>query len=197
MDFYRAKEHLMQRLETELSPQHYYHGSYHTVDVINAVEQIAKNENIKGDDLIILKTAALFHDAGFLYKNDSNETIACEISRETLGEFEYNNRQIEIICRIIMATALPHKPKNILEDIICDADLDYIGIDETTYATHSERLRSELAEFGLSMNNTEWLEMQIKFLESHKFFTKTNIESREPMKQIILTKLKKQLAELN
>ncbi|MCF6174232.1 MAG: HD domain-containing protein [Victivallaceae bacterium] len=197
MDFYRVKKHLIKRLETELSPQHYYHGSYHTIDVINAVEEIAANENIKGDDLVILKTAALFHDAGFLHQHACNETIACEISRATLGNFGYDNRQIEIICRIIMATALPHNPKNILEDIICDADLDYIGTDEATYVKHSERLRCELAEFGLSMDAREWLEMQIMFLESHKFFTKTNQQRREPVKQTILKHLKQKMKELN
>ncbi len=196
MDFNRAKEHLIKRLETELSPKHYYHGVYHTIDVINAVTEIAKNEQIKGDDLIMLKTAALFHDAGFLYQHDQNEEVACEICRKTLGDFGYDNQQIAIICRIIMATALPHKPKNILEDIICDADLDYVGIDETTYAKHSERLRCELAEFGISMTSIEWLKLQIKFLESHKFFTKTNIARREPVKQNVLKKLKAQLKNL-
>lgn len=190
MDFYRAKNHLIKRLETELSPQHYYHGVNHTIDVINAVTDIAQQENIKGDELILLKTAALYHDAGFLYQHSCNEPIACEIARTSLKEFGYDNRQIEIICRIIMATALPHNPKNILEDIMCDADLDYLGTDEENYIKHSDRLRCELAEFGLSMDNAEWLAMQIKFLESHKFFTKTNRQRRDPVKKIILEHLK-------
>jgi uncharacterized protein len=197
MDFFSAKNHLIKRLETELSPQYYYHGSYHTVDVVKAVEEIAEQENIKGDDLILLKTAALFHDAGFLHQHTSNEPIACEIARASLEQFGYNKRQIEIICRIIMATALPHKPKNILEDIICDADLDYLGTDETTYTKDSERLRCELAEFGSSMDNSEWLEMQIKFLESHIFFTKTNQQRREPVKKIILSRLKKEKKKIS
>jgi len=196
MDFYRAKNHLIKRLEEGLSPKHYYHGAYHSIDVIKAVEEIAAKEQVTGDDLIILKTAALYHDAGFLQQHACNEPIACEIARETLGEFGYDKRQIEIICRIIMATALPHNPKNILEDIICDADLDYLGTDEENYAKHSERLRCELAEFGLSMDNREWLEMQIMFLESHHYFTKTNQLRRDPMKAVILKQLKEQLTQL-
>ncbi len=195
MDYNRAERLILKRLETELSPKHHYHGVFHTIDVIKAVEEIAPLENVSGDDFILLKTAALYHDAGFLQQHTANEPIACDIARETLGQFGYNQQQIELICRIIMATALPHNPQNILEYIICDADLDYIGTDEATYEENTRRLRAELAEFGLVMEQHEWLEMQIMFLESHCFFTKTNQQRREPMKQIILQKLKEQLKQ--
>jgi HD superfamily phosphodiesterase len=66
MDFQAAKDYIITRLKNELSTTLYYHGLHHTLDVYNAAEKLAAMEAVSGDDLILLKTAALFHDAGFI-----------------------------------------------------------------------------------------------------------------------------------
>ena len=66
MQYEQVYSVLIPRLEKELPSYLTYHTVEHTKNVIAAVEQLAKAENIIGDDLTLLKTAALFHDSGFL-----------------------------------------------------------------------------------------------------------------------------------
>jgi HD superfamily phosphodiesterase len=71
MDYEAVKIYILKRLEEGLPQILYYHGLSHTLNVLNAVEKIAEGEGVSGNDLILLSTAALFHDSGFLvqYKN--------------------------------------------------------------------------------------------------------------------------------
>ena len=64
MDFAGAKSYILEKLERELNPDLVYHKLEHTLDVYNAALNIAKKEGVSGNDLVLLKTAALFHDSG-------------------------------------------------------------------------------------------------------------------------------------
>ncbi len=171
MKFDSVYSFLIKKLETELPPFLHYHNSEHTKDVIAAAEQIALQENVSGDELTILKTAALFHDSGFLETYSDHEEISCEIARKWLPEFGYNKDQITDICRLIMATKLPQQPKDKSGQIICDADLYYLGTDK--YFVGAEKLYKELHEAGLVKNREEWRNEEIKFVEGHRYFTAT------------------------
>ena len=78
-------------------------------------------------DFFILKTAVLFHDMGYINQYENNETIGVEYARKFLPEYGYFKIQIEKISKLILVTKVPQTPKNKLEKIICDADLDYLG----------------------------------------------------------------------
>ena len=71
ISYNRSEKFLMDKLQKELPKNLYYHGPHHTIDVCEAVERIAKGEGIKGEELFLLKTAALYHDAGFIKPNRS------------------------------------------------------------------------------------------------------------------------------
>ena len=98
---------------------------------------------------------------------------------------------IEKICELILATKVPHNPKNKLSEIICDADLDYLGRDD--YYPISQNVYTEFKNFGIVKNEAEWVKLQIKFLESHRYFTNTAINSRQSKKEEHLKKLKSNL----
>ena len=65
-DYRSAKKYILQRLEHELSDHLYYHGVHHTKDVLKITKKLCKDEKVSKTDTTLLKTAALFHDAGFL-----------------------------------------------------------------------------------------------------------------------------------
>lgn len=160
---------LINKLETELPPFLHYHNSEHTKDVIASAEQLARTEKITGDDLTILKTAALFHDSGFLETYSDHEEISCEMAAKWLPEYGYTKEAIDKICRLILATRIPQQPKGKLGEILCDADLYYLGTDK--YFIGAEKLYKELHEAGIVKNREEWSNEEIKFVESHKYFT--------------------------
>ena len=158
------EDFLLDKLEKGLPKNLYYHNLKHTVDVYTQVELIGRAENVSKEDLLLLRTAALFHDAGHLIDYDTHEEMAVKLVREILPEYQYTDRQIEIISQLIMCTKLPPDPKNILEEIMCDADLDYLG--RPDFIPVSNMLYKELHEHGKVGTLREWNEMQIKFIDS-------------------------------
>jgi hypothetical protein len=88
-----------------------------------------------------------------------------------------------------MVTKLPPQPKNLLEEIMCDADLDYLG--RPDFIPVSNMLYKELHEHGKIGTLREWNELQIKFIDKHHYFTKTARRLRNVNKQSQLDKLKR------
>lgn len=181
----------MPKLEKELSPRLVYHNADHTKSVIAAAEHLAAGENITREELVIVKTAALFHDAGFLQQANGHEEISCILAREYLPDFDYSTAQIDHVCRVIMATRLPQTPTDRLGEILCDADLFYIGKKE--YAGTAGALLLELKDRGVVKSEAEWPLLQVEFLSNHRFFTATAIAELEPGKQAKLNEIKKSI----
>src|SRR5215471_5937103 len=190
MQYDQAHKFLMNKLSSDLSTDYSYHNAQHTNDVISVTEKLAKAENINGSELELLKAAALFHDAGFLNDHIEHEKLSCDLAKEYLTGFDYNNDEIERICSLIMATRLPQAPSNIMQEIICDADLHYIGTDQ--YFSISENLYKEYLKLGVVKNRTEWRKKQIQFFNSHRFFTNSAIKEYTVKKQENLRLLKRE-----
>lgn len=191
MDFEAAKDYILQRLKRELPSKLSYHGLHHTLDVCQAVDEIAEGENVTGEKLVMLRTAAVYHDIGFVKEYKNNEDIASEIAGETLGSFNYNERQIEIIKKIILSTRVPQRPLTHLEEILCDADLDYLGRED--FFEIAETLKKEWVAHELIRSEKEWPAIQVAFLQHHRYFTKTSQSRREALKHDHIAKLKQLL----
>jgi len=181
------------KLENALNEDIKYHDLKHTIDVVNQVEVIGRGENITDEEMIVLKTAALLHDLGFVLGYNDHEESGVKLAKELLPEYGYTNEQIKTITELIYATKFPPKPENKLEEIICDADLDYLG--RPDFLPVSIKLYEELFKFKQINGTKDWNKLQVKFLETHQYFTKTAREMREVNKKIQLEKIKQWLAE--
>jgi uncharacterized membrane-anchored protein YitT (DUF2179 family)/predicted metal-dependent HD superfamily phosphohydrolase len=190
MHYEEAYGLLMDKLEKDLSADYAYHNAQHTRSVIHAAQELAKTENVNGSELQLLKTAALFHDAGFLLGHVEHEKKSCAIVKEYLPDFEYTETEISAICKLIMATKLPEEPSNLLEEIICDADLHYLGTDH--YFPVAENLYKEYIKLGAVKNRADWRRKQIEFFKSHRFFTSSAIKEFAEKKQENLRLLKRE-----
>ncbi len=189
MNYRAAKKYILNRLRTELSVHLYYHGLHHTLDVLKMATKIALSEGVRGRDLILVKTAALFHDAGFVKnKHAGHEAEGCLMVREHLPQWGYSPADIEKICGMIMSTKIPQSPGNLLENIICDADLDYLG--RTDFYRIGNTLFAEMQEYHLIKDEKSWNQLQVSFLSGHRFHTYTNKTLRDPVKQQFLEQLK-------
>lgn len=185
-DFEKTKEFILKKLNSELSEHLKYHNVDHILDVYHTAVQYAKSEGIKEEDTMLLKTAALFHDAGFIVQSEGHEKISCDIAAQYLPGFGYSKKQIDKIKGMIMATKIPQSPNNHLEQILADADLDYLGRDD--FEKISERLFQELD----IKNRNDWNKIQISFFGNHSYFTDTAKKSRDVKKQENLEKIKEQ-----
>jgi len=187
------EEIILDKLEKELPSRLYYHNLKHTIDVINGVEVLGRGEKITEEELLLLKTAALFHDAGHIISSPGHEYHSCTIAREYLKKFTYTPEQIDMICDIIMATMLPPTPHTLLQQIICDADLDYLG--RRDFIPVSDTLYKELHAQNLIGTLNDWNKMQVKFLTHHQFFTQTAMSLREVNKQLQIDRLRLLITE--
>jgi len=186
-NYKKAEQQILKKLEEGLPAYFYYHNLQHTIDVRNCAEKIANQEKIPEEEIMILKTAAMFHDSGFLVQYDNNEEKGCEIAREILPLHGFSSLQIDTICRLILATKVPQKPTDVLEMIMCDADLDYLGTD--SFEKIATNLKKELMWVGKIKTDEQWDLIQIKFLQSHKYFTDYSLKNREDKKNEHLEKL--------
>lgn len=191
IQFTDLQELMLNKMEKELPDQLYYHNIKHTIDVVTQVELIGLGEEVSDSDLLLLKTAALFHDSGHILGYDDHERFSSLIAREILPDYYYTQSQIDQICDLIMSTQMPPKPKNKLEEIMCDADLDYLG--RSDMIPVSTLLYRELKEVDKIKSWNEWNRLQIKFISSHQYFTTTALSLREVNKQKQIERIKKLL----
>ncbi|HCC72015.1 MAG TPA: guanylate cyclase [Bacteroidales bacterium] len=181
IQFTDIQEIILDRLERELPDYLYYHNVKHTVDVVTEVELMGWAEGCSDEEILLLKTAALFHDSGHIIDYDNHEYHGTQLARQMLPGFNYTEKQIDIICNIIMATKLPPEPTNPLEEIICDADLDYLG--RSDFIPVSNTLYDELKAQDKIGSLKDWNKLQVKFISNHQYFTKTARSLREVNKQ--------------
>ncbi|MFN0215026.1 MAG: HD domain-containing protein [Saprospiraceae bacterium] len=193
MDYRAAKKFILSKLRNELSDRLVYHGVHHTLDVLKMAAELCEREGVGEHDQVLVKTAALFHDAGFIKnKHAGHEAEGCILVRETLPKFGYATTDIECVCSMIMATKIPQSPNTLLEEILCDADLDYLGRDD--FFAIGETLFEELQSYQLIGDEQSWNRLQVSFLNAHQFYTRTNKELREPVKRQYLEDLQELVA---
>ncbi len=189
----KVKQYMLNRLKKELPENLYYHGLHHTLDVINAAERIARGEEVDKAEEMLIKVAALFHDSGFTKVYDGNEPEGVNLAKEILPKYGFTEKQIKRVEGMIMATTLPQHPTNILEEIMCDADLDYLGRSKEEFYRVSDALKRELFEHGMLKNESDWDPIQVKFLKQHRFFTQTAVKYRRKNKVDRLCELQAKL----
>lgn len=195
INYRKAERHIMKILKAELSPNLHYHGIHHTYDVVEAVERLAIMEGVLDEDIFVLKSAATYHDAGFVEQYEKNEPIGARMASEILPLYGYTQAQVSLVHDLIYATIIPHNPQTKLQQIICDADLDYLGRDD--FHQIADTLRRELKDHGKINSDRLWDEIQVKFLEQHQYFTKSAIKLRQEKKLKHIEEIKQRLKENN
>jgi class 3 adenylate cyclase/ligand-binding sensor domain-containing protein len=179
--FNDIEEMILEKMEKGLPKELQYHNVKHTIDVVTQVELIGKAELIDTEGILLLKTAALFHDLGHISTYDNHEDESGKIAQKILPDFGYSEKQISQIVDLILATKMPPEPKNHLEKIMCDADLDYLG--RTDFVPVAYNLYKELRNVNKINSFEEWKKIQIDFIKNHSYFTKTAQQLREVNKQ--------------
>lgn len=179
---------IIELLKENLAPFLTYHNYKHTEHVIFMSEHIAIKEGASESDILLIKTAALFHDAGFIYTtSEGHEEESIRFAKEKLPQYGYSRKEIECIAGMINATAIPQKPKTKNECILADADLEYLGTD------HFERIGNnlylELKHSSPNLTLSEWNRIQINFLHSHSYQTSFCITERTTIKKKNIEKL--------
>jgi uncharacterized protein len=188
----KVREYVLGRMRDGCGPGLPYHNLWHTWhDVLPAARRLARMEGLPEEAQELLLASAWLHDIGYLEQYPNNEPIAARMAAATLPGFGYSAQQTQKVVRIILATQLPQKPKSILQQILCDADLDSLG--RKNFLKLSHDLHREICMLVRSIPITEWYSMQLTFLQSHRYFTRSAKALRNEGKRRNIEKLKRLL----
>jgi len=181
------QEFVINLLKNNLPEKYYYHNPEHTLYVQEKVVEIGSHEQCTDEELQLLGTAALWHDTGYIKMYGNHEEQSCLLARKYLPEYGYSAIDIDLICGMIMATKIPQMPKTKLEEIIADADLEYLGTEY--FEVKAESLFHEMQSMNPTLTPAKWTQMQISFIRNHHYYTRYCKENKEPVKQFLLDKL--------
>lgn len=188
IDYEKLKERILNLLDEQLPSDLAYHGTHHTLDVLDVCNGYIQRGGIDEKSALLLRTGVLFHDFGFTRSFDDHERNGVVLADKVLPKFGFSREDVKTVEGLIMATKIPQKPETELEKIICDADLDYLGRDD--YYPISDKLFRELKSLGKIETEEQWKALQIGFLEAHNYHTKFAIENRQPKKEKRIAELK-------
>lgn len=189
----QSEDFVSNLLKDKLSNLYSYHNFNHTLTVVNAVKELCKKEDVKGDDKEMLLVAAWFHDTGYTEGYENHEEESVKIATAFLKEKGQTDEFITNVSSLILATVKEYIPKTHLEKIIKDADFAHIMGAE--YETTCELLRIELKNtWDLNFSNTEWAKENLNFLmNKHRFYTDYAIRKWQPLKERNLLAVQKKI----
>ena len=192
----KVKEYIGNTFREKGSSNSFYHNFTHTAEVAKVAEEIANAIGIDEKDKEALLIASWFHDVGHTRCCDGHEDIGIEMATKFLKENNYPDEGIEKVVSLINATRMPRNPKNMLEEIICDADLHHLGTNN--FEVKGNLFRNEIESLsGCKISEEEWLKNNLKFFNQHNFFTDYAKERFETQKNINYIKIEKQLKKVN
>ena len=190
-----VEQHVLELFAKKAAAEDLYHNLSHTIEVVKVSDKIAIDEELSDDDKEILLIAAWFHDTGHFNCCNGHEDKSVEFAKDYLKDESYPQQKIERVVSCIKATKIPQNPKNKLEQIICDADLQHLGM-----ANIEERgftLRKELEIKGIKkVGDADWLKSSLEFLSNHKYFTDYAIKMFGVQKKINQINLEQKLKML-
>ncbi|MDQ6762661.1 MAG: DUF5706 domain-containing protein [Bacteroidota bacterium] len=199
MDYHKLykkiEEYVTGLFEQMHAPALAFHSLEHTQNVVKRTQEIAGHYKVSEDEMLILFAAAWFHDTGHLFTEpEKHEKMSCDIMRKFMKDFIEDEKIIGEIEQCIMATKFPRNPKNLLQQIICDADTYHLGTKEfkTTnkLAFEEQKLRNgDSDEMKFNDNTT-------KMLEDHQFYTNYTKDLLDKRKEKNITKLRKNMAAI-
>lgn len=172
-----------------------YHNLSHTKQVVKKVKEIGNYYKLGKEDQEDLFYAGWLHDVGYWEgQADGHEERGAELTQEWLTEYGLPQGRIDRIKSAILATKVPQKPQNLIESIICDADLYHLSSDkfyDQTLLLKQERENIINQELELA----DWLKGSQAFMLSHHYHTEYAKEHLQPGKERNLVLLKAKIAE--
>jgi len=147
-----------------------FHNLKHTESVAGYAKQVAHHYKLDEHDNFIVVASAWFHDLGYSADRANHESIGAEAAGKFLAGHDLPAADIDAVKGCILATKMPQNPHNLLEDIVCDADLFHIGT--THFSDFNKLMRKESAVISHSKTDKDvWRNNTINFMDAHHFHT--------------------------
>lgn len=183
----KIKENALKLLKG-VSPIYTYHSIDHTLYVLEVSLKIGKYYKLSILELELIQIAALFHDIGYLDGPQDHEQKSCSYVEKEMEKYKIKKEHLTLIQQMIMSTKIPQQPKSLLDRIIADADLEYIGTN--SFWETGEKLFQEIKFSNPTFTTEEWNRIQFKFLSDHIFHTSYCKRYKQKRKKKYINELK-------
>jgi len=168
-----------------------FHNFTHTKDVVTHAVKMAGHYGLDEKETFVVITASWFHDTGYYTGEPSgHEQRGAEMAAKFLKNLKVDEELIIEVQHCIMATVMPQKPKNLLQQIMCDADLYHFGTEQ--FSARDMLMHEEVErKTGCKIDSSHWRKATICLLESHFFKTDYGQKLLEYGKKKNLERLKR------
>jgi len=189
-----VKTHVEHLFQTRANDQLVYHNLTHTEHVIKHAVEIGNHYQLSDPDFFIVQCACWFHDIGYLEGYDQHEQTGADAAAKFLRALDVNEETIQDIQGCILATKMPQSPENLVQQIVCDADLYHLGSED--FKDRNKLMRKEtIAVCNKEIDKNLWRLGTLQLLESHHYHTQYCIDKLSARKQETIQTLKIQLQE--
>ncbi len=147
----------------------HFHKNETIQKVCNQAELLGRSENVSDDELLLLQTTAVMMFSGLSETYDHFENTSVEISRKILPDYGYDEKQIDRISNLILASKEPYVPQNILESILIDAKMEYLG--RSDYLTQVKLLYLEKKNVYADLSRENFIKQQADLINNYNYFT--------------------------
>ncbi|RFS18950.1 HD domain-containing protein [Chitinophaga silvatica] len=188
-----ARDYITDQYSQHPKPQLVYHNLTHTQQVVQAAAQIAAHYRLQDEELLAVYVASWFHDIGYLSTDSAHhEEAGAQQAIEFLKQHQVSENVQTLTQGAILATKMPQSPKNLVEQIVCDADLSHLG--SKNFPDRNKLLRQEVElTRQMEIPATKWIGNNIAFLAAHHYWTDYAQTLFKQQKEENLEKLAKKL----
>ena len=166
----KSTSYIFNLFKERLKQSYVYHNYAHTIETTEVAREMAEKSGLSAADLEVLVLGALFHDTGYVETYIGHEEKSVEIAEEFLLKEGYDRQKLQEVVRLISSTKKCVEPKDILEEILHDADV--INIGKKDFFFRAELLRVEWELFlDRYYTDFEWEKLQLEFLLTTTFYT--------------------------
>ncbi len=188
----KAADHVDTYSKTHNNLDLYYHDLSHTENVVTAVTEIANHYKLNPRDNFICLVSAWFHDIGYFTNAKDHELVGAEEATAFLNNEGVDKFTIEAVKNCILATGFPQKASNLLEHIVCDANLYHLGTSD--FFLLNKKLHKEMETLHhVQISKADWYKSTIQLIENHDYYTEYCKDDLNKGKKLNLEKLKKKL----
>ncbi|MGW8315905.1 MAG: adenylate/guanylate cyclase domain-containing protein [Bacteroidales bacterium] len=185
-----VEEKVFDEILGALPESFHFHHSDHARKVYSQSLMLSRAQELEQEERLLVRTASIMLFTGLTRSYNNFENNSVEIAREILPHYHYSETQIDLICNLILSTKMPFHPDNLLEKIVIDARMEYLGRND--YTRNIESLYQELRESGVKINGQQFKHQQFELLHEFEFYTVAARRLREVTGPQQMTRLEKE-----
>ncbi len=193
-----AEDYVKNLFEKHPNSKLVFHNLQHTESVVHKTNEIAAHYNLSDPQMLTLYIAAWFHDTGHLYTPGfhGHEEKSVEIMKEFMHKYDEADKElVPEIEACIIATKMPRNPKDLLQEILCDADVYHLGTKEFKKA--NQRVFEEYNLRVEKISEHEWAAKSMEVLKDIHFYTTYCKDLLDEKRKENMKKIKKKIKENN